>query len=361
MKKVLILCAHRPKRSPSQRYRFEQYLNFLETNGFQFTWSYLLDQEDDRKFYSTGNVLSKVFIIRKSIAIRRKDVRRFKDFDIIFIQREANFLGNSIYEKKAFESGAKVIFDFDDSIWLSDTSPGNKKYEWIKKPGKFFDNLHYAHCVIAGNEYLAEKAREVNKNVHIIPTTIDTDIHIPMPELRNNDSVVIGWSGSISTIKHFKTLTPVLKRLKEKYRNKISFKIIGQENYDSNELDIGSVQWTEKDEVEQLNTFDIGIMPLQDDEWANGKCGLKGLSYMSCAVPAVMSNVGVNNVIINDCVNGFLAANEEDWFNKLCLLIDSNELRTRLGKEGRKTVISNYSVLANRDKYLQVFKNAGSS
>ncbi|MBA3665901.1 MAG: glycosyl transferase family 1, partial [Bacteroidetes bacterium] len=265
MPAVLILCDHRPKRSPSQRYRFEQYLSFLKEKGFSFTWSYLLDEKDDTIFYSQGNIVAKFLILLKTISVRRKDVKRFKDFDIIFIQREATFLGSSSYEKKAFESGAKVIFDFDDSIWLEDTSPGNKKWAWIKKASKFFDNLKYAHAVIAGNDYLAEKAKIINSNTVVIPATINTDHHIPMPDLRNKDRVVIGWSGSISTIKHFQSLSPVLIRLKEKYKEKICFKIIGDKNYRDPALQLESVAWTESTEVSDLNTFDIGLMPLPLD------------------------------------------------------------------------------------------------
>ena len=141
MPSVLILCAHRPRRSPSQRYRFEQYLPFLEEHGFRFTWSYLLDEEDDKLFYSHGSFINKALILLKTLRIRRKDVKRFSNYDIIFIQREASFLGSSRIEKEARASGAKVIFDFDDSIWLADTSPGNRKWQWIKKPSKFFANV----------------------------------------------------------------------------------------------------------------------------------------------------------------------------------------------------------------------------
>jgi len=356
-KKVLILCAHRPNRSPSQRYRFEQYLPFLEKHGFTFTWSFLLNEKDDKLFYSAGHFLKKVSILFKSFLTRKKDVNRFKNFDIIFIQREANFLGTAYFEKKAFRSGAKVIFDFDDSIWLSDTSPGNKKWEWIKKPAKFFDNLKYAHVVIGGNNYLAEKAKTINKNTVIIPTTINTDLHIPKPELRNKEQLTIGWSGSISTIKHFELLIPVMKKIKEKYKAKVRFKIIGQKKYENPEINVSCIEWTEKSEVDELNSFDIGIMPLPDDEWANGKCGLKGLSYMACGIPAVMSNVGVNNKIIMDGVNGFLVNNENEWFEKLCLLIEDKDLREKIGSEGRKTVIEKYSVTANKNKYLQIFSD----
>lgn len=355
MQRVLIVCAHRPKRSPSQRYRFEQYIPFLEKNDFQFTWSHLLNEDDDAIFYSQGNSFSKISILLKSVLTRFQDSKRFKNFDIIFIQREALFLGTSYFEKKAFQSGAKVIFDFDDSIWLEDTSPGNKKWAWLKKPKKFFNSIYYAGIVIAGNDHLANKAKEINKNVVVIPTTIDTDIHVSKPRLRNKDVITIGWSGSISTIKHFQSLMPVLKRIKERYKNKINFKIIGDPHYKNSALQIESLAWSESSEVDELNTFDIGIMPLVNDEWTKGKCGLKGLSYMACEIATVMSNVGVNATIIENNINGLLVNNDQEWFEALCKLIENKELRESLGKNGRQTVIEKYSVEANKEKYLEVF------
>ncbi len=361
MPNVLILCAHRPKRSPSQRYRFEQYLPFLEENGFKFTFSYLLNEKDDLVFYSKGNALSKAFILLKTFFIRLKDSFQFKKYDIIFTQREASFLGTSYFEKKAFNSGAYVIFDFDDSIWLADTSPGNKKWEWIKKPEKFFKNVSYAHCVIAGNNYLADKARPYNKNVIVIPTTINSDWHIPKTEHRNKKLITIGWSGSISTIKHFELLVPALLKLQNKFPNKLKFKIIGDKFYKHPQLNVEAIEWKENTEVNELNSLDIGVMPLPDDEWANGKCGLKGLSYMACGVPAVMSAVGVNRNIIDNGKNGFLIKTEDEWFTILSILIESAELRMEVGNKGRETVIKSYCVKAHKQSYLEVFKNAQSA
>ena len=361
MSKILILCAHRPGRSPSQRYRFEQYLPYLEQQGYHFTFSYLLSPKDDVLFYSKGRFFTKLFILFKTILIRIKDVLRYKNFDIIFIQREASFFGTSFFEKRAFKSGARVIFDFDDSIWLADTSPGNLKWEWVKKPCKFFDNIRYAHAVIAGNNYLADKALSANPNTVIIPSTIDTNYHQALYDLRNKESLVIGWSGSISTVKHFETLLPVLIKLKSKYGQKIKFKIIGQTNYVNSQLEVESVAWSEKTEVKELNTIDIGLMPIPDDEWANGKCGLKGLSYMACGIATIMSEVGVNKKIIQHGTNGFLAENDYEWFNLLRELIENKELRQEMGLNGRKTVVEKYSVEANKNKYLAIFKNAPSA
>ena len=358
MPEVLILCAHRPKRSPSQRYRFEQYLPFLEMEGFRFTFSYLLNAKDDKVFYSKGNEWRKILILLKGVLIRIKDVFRYKQFDIIFIQREASFFGTSIFERLASRSGAYVIFDFDDSIWLADTSPGNKKWEWIKKPEKFYDNVRNANWVIAGNAYLAEKARPYNSNVLIIPTTIDTSIHLPKPKLSKNDKITIGWSGSISTIKHFEELVPELRQIKDRYGDLVQFKVIGDPQYKNEALSVVSVPWTETDEVDQLNSIDIGLMPLPDDEWANGKCGLKGLSYMACGVATVMSAVGVNKDIIIDGYNGFLIRHTTEWHEKLATLIENQSLRQTFGEKGRETVQARFSTEVLQASYLQVFNKA---
>jgi glycosyltransferase involved in cell wall biosynthesis len=354
MKRVLIMCAHRPGRSPSQRYRFEQYIPYLESNGFAFTWSPLLNEQQDKRFYAKGHVAAKVLILAATVLKRMEDSFTFSKYDIIFVQREASFLGTVFAERKAFRSGVRVIFDFDDSIWLADTSPGNKRWEWVKRPAKFFDNLRYAHCVIAGNRYLAEKASVINKNVVIIPTTINTDIHIPMPHLRGKEYVTVGWSGSTSTVRHFEMLVPVLEMVHKKYGDKVRFKLVGDGNYKCDRFPVESLPWSESTEVRDLNSFDIGIMPLPADEWSKGKCGLKALSYMSCEVAAVLSAVGVNGEIIQDG-NGFLAADENEWFTILCRLIEDKALREAAGKRGRQTVLEKYSVEANRHKYLQVF------
>lgn len=356
MPSVLILCAHRPHRSPSQRYRFEQYLSFLESKGFHFTYSFLLNAEDDITFYAQGGFLRKVWILFKSLFIRFKDLRRFKKFDIIFIQREALFIGSSYFEKKAAASGAKLIFDFDDSIWLADTSPANKKWEWIKRPEKIFETFSVAHVVMAGNKFLEDKAKIFAKHVYLVPTTIDTRIHIPKPELRHKEQVQIGWSGSISTVKHFELLIPVFKALKNKYNEKINFVLIGDKNYSHPHLEVTSFAWTEAQEVDLLNSLDIGVMPLPDDEWANGKCGLKGLSYMACGVASVLADVGVNKSIIQHGKNGFLAQQKEDWLKLLSELIENSELRTQLGNNGRKTVEDYYSVEQTKENYLKIFK-----
>ena len=355
MPKVLFACLHRPDRSPSQRYRFEQYMNYLEKQGYPSSFSYLLNEHDDKVFYAPGHYFGKGGILLKSVLKRLTEIF-FKPLPpVVFVQRECFMLGSAFFEKR-FAKRSRLIFDFDDSIWLQQVSEGNKKLAFLKNAGKTKDIIRAAHLVIAGNEYLASYARNYNTQVVIIPSTIDTDKYA-VKEVSEKENIVIGWSGSFSTIAHFESAVEALQILKNKYGNRLSFIVIGDPAYYNEPLSIKGMPWNAATEVEDLHRFDIGIMPLPDDEWTRGKCGMKGLQYMAAGIPTVMSPVGVNKEIIQDGENGFLADTTGEWVEKLSRLIESVELRKKFSLNGRKTVEEKYSVIANREKYLDAVKS----
>lgn len=355
MPKVLFVATHRPDRSPSQRFRYEQYIEFLNKNDWETDVSFLITEKYDRFFYKEGHFLKKLGVLLKSTLIRVKDVLRASKYDVIFIQREAFLTGSTIFERWFKQSKAKIIFDFDDSIWLSNVSDANKKWNWLKNPDKTKKIIGYSDLIFAGNDYLATYAKQYNSNVVIIPTTIDTHEYTKDSNPKHSDIITIGWSGSITTIQHFEFALPFLTKLKEKYNEKISIKVVGDGNYLNKNLDINGLPWIKEDEVKELSTFDIGIMPLPDDEWAKGKCGLKGLQYMALGIPTIMSPVGVNSEIIQDGDNGYLANQENEWVDKISSLIESKELRNKIGKNGLLTIKNKYSVEANKSKYLSLF------
>jgi len=363
MKKILFIAAHRPNRSPSQRFRFEQYFDFLKNNGFDYDISYLISEKDDKKVYSVGNYFLKLIVFIKSFIKRLKDVANADKYDIIFVQREAFMTGTVFFEKKFSRSKAKLVFDFDDSIWLSNVSDGNRNLEFLKDYSKTGKIIELSDLVIAGNRYLANYALNFNPKVKIIPTTIDTDYHKPRKQLTNepmnqstNPPITIGWTGTSTTLKHFELIIPALKLLKNQYGAKICFKVIVDIPYQNSELGIVSTEWKKETEVEDLLEINIGIMPLPDNDWARGKCGFKGLQYMSLEIPTVMSPVGVNAEIINEGVNGFLANSTDEWVEKISKLISSDELRQKIGIEARKTVIERYSVQSQKNNYLNYLK-----
>jgi glycosyltransferase involved in cell wall biosynthesis len=355
MPRILFVCLHRPNRSPSQRFRFEQYLDYLKENDFECNISFLLDEKADKAFYANGEYFAKAGILLKSLWKRLHELSKVKKYDIVFVQRECFMLGTAFFEKR-FAANTNLIFDFDDSIWLQNVSEGNKAFRFLKNAGKTKEIIGAAGLVIAGNQYLADYALQFNSNVVIIPTTIDTRIYYPVSK-GEPETLCIGWSGSFSTIQHFEYRIHALKRIKQNYGNRVKFKVIGDASYHSSVLEIKGLPWKKDTEVKDLEEIDIGIMPLPNDEWTKGKCGLKGLQYMGMAIPTIMSPVGVNTEIINDGVNGLLAESEDEWFDKLSNLVESTELRKRIGIEGRKTVVEKYSVETNKHLYLKHFRS----
>lgn len=353
MKKILFIATHRKDRSPGQRFRFEQYFNYLKENGFNCKLSYLLSEKEDKIFYQKGHYLFKAYLFIKYFIKRVWEAMNISQHDIVFLYREAHMAGNIFIEKLYKKSNVKLIFDFDDSIWINDTSAGNKFFSWLKNPGKIKRIVSLSDMVFVGNQYLANYASKYNNNVKVIPTTIDTNEYVSVERNNQSETVCIGWSGSITTIKHFEYIIPALLKLKKKYSSKINFKVIGDGQYKNESLNISGVPWQKNSEIKDLAEIDIGIMPLPDDAWSKGKCGLKGLQYMALGIPSVLSPVGVNVEIIQDGANGFIAHNEEEWIQKLSLLIENRELRKKIGKAGRKTVVEKYSVESQKEFYLQ--------
>jgi len=349
---ILFVVAHRPQRSPSQRFRFEQYLERMKDAGYDYRFSWLIDEKDDQAFYQPGNLLNKSRIFLKSWFRRLRDVWTAGHYDLIFIQREAFMTGSVFFERMLKRKGVPLVFDFDDAIWHYDVSEANKRFGWLKRPSKTKEIIRLADAVIAGNSYLADYALRFNSNVTVIPTTIDTGYHRPaLDKVANVQTVCIGWTGSLTTIKHFRLIEPVLMRIVEKYGNRVRFKVIGDPNYSHPGLGIRGQAWNLHSEIADLSEIDIGIMPLPDDEWAKGKCGFKGLQYMALEIPAVMSPVGVNREIIRHGENGLLAATEQEWFEALSKLIDSPDLRLALGKQARIDVQQRYSVVSQWPVY----------
>ncbi len=353
MKRVLILCLHRPNRSPSQRYRFEEYLPYLEQRGYKFDFSYLLNEKDDRIFYQPGKYFQKLRIVLKSTWIRFQNLRKAKRYDLAFVQREAFMLGTSYFERR-IALKVPLIFDFDDAIWMPVVSEGNKRLAFLKNASKTAEIIQCARLVFAGNQYLADYARRFNPAVEIIPTTLDTEKNFPL-ERKSTGRVCIGWSGSFSTIPHFELALPALYRIRELFGNRVYFKVIGDGRYQNKELEIKGIPWSADREIQELSEIDIGIMPLPDDEWSKGKCGFKGLLYMSHGIPAVLSPVGVNKEFIQHGINGFLARTVEDWVSILAELINNGNLRREVGINGRRTVEEKFSVNAWKGKYAELF------
>jgi glycosyltransferase involved in cell wall biosynthesis len=341
--------------NPSQRFRIEQWEPLLKRRGVEITFKPFETKELNAVLYKQGHLAEKLRLVTKSLARRLSDVRAARSYDAVYVLREAALLGPPLFEDWVARAGVPFIFDFDDAVFVPYVSPSNGYLSYLKFPGKTKKICRLAAHVMAGNEYLADYAREVNDRVTIIPTTIDTEKYTVEPRARENEVPVIGWSGSYSTAQHLATLRGALQRLARQER--FLLRVIGAPGFKIEDVNIEAVPWRPDTEVAELRTFDIGVMPLPDDEWSRGKCGLKALQYMGLGVPTVCSPVGVNTEIIRDDENGLIASTEDEWVEKLTRLLRSAELRGRLGRAGRATVEARYSAEVQAPRVFQIIES----
>lgn len=359
-RRILFIAMHRPGRSPGQRFRFEQYLGYLEQNGWTCDVSHLISEADDRVLYRPGGFLRKGGIFVRSVLTRLADVVRARRYDVVFVYREALMVNTDLIEQMLARSSAQLVYDFDDAIWIPAISTGNEALGWLRGASKVDRIIRRADLVLAGNEYLADHARALNSNVHVMPTTVDTDLYAPPPP-RPEGRVRIGWSGSPSTAPYFDALAPALVRVQERFGDRVEVRMFGDGKYASEQLGIRGVAWTRESEPVEVARMDVGVMPLPDDPWARGKCGFKALLYMAFGVPAIVSPVGVNTDIIRDGENGLLARTDDEWVDALTALIEDPARRHRLGMAGRETVVARYSVQATRERYLSLLDTLASA
>jgi glycosyltransferase involved in cell wall biosynthesis len=350
--KVLIIAPALFDTSPGQRFRFEQWMPFLEQRGITFDFAPFEDEMLHDVIYQRGRHPEKAWHILRAFRRRLRLLKDVKKYDVVFIHREAALLGPAWIEERIARMDVPIVYDFDDAIFTPYVSPANHYLSYLKCFGKTAKICALSAHVTVGNAYLRDYALCYNSNVTIIPTTIDTDKYTVRNGHADNGQPVIGWSGSYSTVQHLDTLRGALVKLHQ--HQPFQLRVIGTPSYELPGIAVRAQRWQPQTEVEDLQQFDVGIMPLPDEDWARGKCGLKALQYMAVGVPAVCSPVGVNCDIIQDGQNGFLAATEEEWVEKLSLLVKDKNLWQRLRQTGRRTVEEHYSAQVQAPQLLKV-------
>jgi len=353
MIRVLALVPYPIDRAPGQRYRIEQWAPLLRRAGVQVTLSPFLSRRGMDLLYEPGHVAAKAQEILRGYLKRFTDVLWPGSADVIFVYREAALLGPAWIEW-LLALRRPLMFDFDDAIYLADTSQANAWSRTLKSVTKVETICRVARHVTVGNEFLASYAKDRAREVTVIPSTIDTDIYQIQPRAQNRVPVV-GWTGSVTTVPYLMAVAPALRRLREK--REFEMRVIGAKVHIEG-LAVRCHPWRAETEPDDLRALDLGLMPLPDDDWSRGKCGMKALQYMALGIPPVVSPVGVNATIVRDGINGLHACTEEEWIDRIALLLEDEPLRRSLGQEARRTVEESFSARAHAPRLARILTEA---
>lgn len=353
--KVLFIVPYPPGTAPSQRFRFEHYLQDLARNGINYRVESFLNMDTWNIIYKRGFKWKKISGILKGFIKRALQLFLLKQYQVIFIHREATPVGPAWFEWWAVHVFRKrIIYDFDDAIWIPAVSKNNTHFKWLRNFKKIKKICKWSGTVITGNSFLADYALQYNDKVLVIPTVVDTEKTHNREKIQTLGPLSVGWTGSFSTLKYLDIVLPVLKELQEQYD--FTFIVIADKDPELPLKNYLFVKWNRETEVEDLLNFHIGLMPLYDDEISKGKCGFKAIQYMSLGIPAVVSPIGVNSEIVDDGINGFLCDTKNDWKKRLEELLLNSELRTNFGTAARQKIIEKYSVSATENMFIDIFK-----
>jgi len=352
---ILILAPYPAGEAPSQRFRFEQYLSALRENGIRYDYVPFISLSTWQILHKPGKFWQKATGIVAAFFRRLKLMRKLNKYDFVFIHREASHIGPPLFEwciARVFRK--KIIYDFDDAIWLPNYSSHNAAFHKLKQYGKVRHIMRWSYKVSAGNQWLANFAKQQQPRVVVNPTTIDTEgYHNQMAQHDMGAVPIIGWTGTLTTAKYLKPLEAVLQQLEREHR--FVFEVISNEPPPIQLKSLRFRKWQKATEIEDLLRFHVGVMPLVADAWSEGKCGFKALQYMALGVPALISPIGVNQQIVDHGVNGFWCEHEADWYRYLERLLQNPAERQQMGKAARQKIESHYSVAANTANFLGLF------
>jgi len=319
----------------STRHRLSQFRPRLIDHGIDLTVTHLLGDDYLRSRFG-GTSVPWASILRS--AVHRIDVLlRDHSYDRAIVHCETLPFVPELIERAMLR--VPYMYDFDDAFFAKYRVGRFSALSPILG-GKFDGVIERASCVSAGSRVLLSFASRLNRASHLMPTVVDVRRY-PAKTSYRSDSFNIGWIGSPSTAKYLEILKAPLQAVAREFA--VCLTVIGATAPRIEGVDVVSIPWSEATEASAIREFDVGVMPLLDDEWSRGKCAFKLIQYMACGVPVVASPVGANtDVVTADC--GFLASSTDEWSEAFRRLRDDSAMRERLGSEGRRRVVSHYSL-----------------
>jgi glycosyltransferase involved in cell wall biosynthesis len=273
---------------------------------------------------------------------------------VIVIEKELLPYTPAILERLLNHIEIPYIVDYDDAIFHNYDLSSNPVIRRLL--GEKIDIvMRKADTVVAGNEYLASRARKAGaSNIEIIPTVIDLDRYPYVPP-DDEGAFTIGWIGSPTTAEYVESIIPVIQKVSK--NRDIRLVLVGSGSVEISGVPVEIREWSEETEIDDVASFDVGIMPLENSPWERGKCGFKLIQYMGCGKPVVASPIGMNADIVINNHNGFHAESNQEWVECLLRLHDNRELAERMGKRGRELVIELYRVQVTKEQWIKLLSN----
>lgn len=348
-KRLLILPRY-TRKGPSSRVRFYQYVPFLQEAGWTVKMDPFFDDAYVEALYA-HQPLDR-FSLFSAYTHRLAITREASKYNLVWLQYELLPWLPAWIENNLLPGDVPLIIDYDDAIF--------HRYDMHRSicvrqvlGRKIAHVMENATALTMGNAYLAQWGEKAGAhNILQIPSVVDTDRY--QINRSQHEKFTIGWIGTPKTAHYLEMLEPALKVVLDAGTRLL---IVGASVPESlQNLPVESQPWGLDTEVQQIQQFDLGIMPLIDEPFERGKCGYKLIQYLACGLPVIASPVGVNREIVEHNVNGFLASTMQEWVSAFKQLKSDQHKLQEFGIAGRKKVESNYSLEKNAPRLLAFFE-----
>lgn len=340
--KVLAIVPYQLDFCAGQRFRIEIWAKELAKRGIEVEYLSFTDKNLTDILYQPGKYVKKASMILSAFARQLTNTLKAEKPDIIFIYREAAIAGPAIIERIVRRWNIPMVYDLEEPLFVPFKSRANGSFTRLRFVSKVDEIFKMSDTVFAANKAIGDYAGKFNKNVKIVPLTVDTERYKPDENKKVNKKPIIAWVGTRTNQINIELAVPAMRKLREKID--FTFRIIADDPMDFEGLDVEFIKWSYDREVPLLQESDIGIVPVKENDWGPYKFFFKTIQYMSLGMPVVGTAMGSNLEIIEDGKNGFLAKTETDWYDKIKILLENPELGESLGKEARKTVLERFDI-----------------
>ncbi|HEX7676511.1 MAG TPA: glycosyltransferase [Thermoanaerobaculia bacterium] len=354
-----------PIEAAATRFRVAQFIPALAEAGVDVTLLPFLTAGDFEGLYDRKRMVRTAFRLFLALFRRILQLPRIFAADVLFIQREAMLFGPPVIEWLAARvARIPIVLDLDDATWFPMTSPVYGRFATLVKfPAKTNWLTRQARAVICGNETIAARVRAGGARAVVLPTIVDPAMFTPLTERRSRERElpVVGWIGTHGTWGYLQSILPALEKVAESVPFRLRIVGSGQQALTLRGIEVEMLSWRMEREVQDFQSLDVGLYPLPDNEWAQGKSGLKAVQYLACGVPYVASPVGVVREIGKEGVTHLQASTPEEWRAALERLLRDGDERRRMGAAGRHYMLEHYAIRDFAQSIAEVLRDVPSS
>ncbi|NNE65042.1 MAG: glycosyltransferase family 4 protein [Pyrinomonadaceae bacterium] len=340
--KVLAIVPYHLDFCAGQRFRIELWAKELGNRGIDVDYLPFTTEKLTDVLYEAGSNLKKASLMLSAFGGQLARTFRAEKPDVVFLYREAAIVGPAIIERIVRRWGVPIVYDIDEPLFVPYVSPSNghlNKLKFFSKVNRLFE---MSDMVFAVNKAIADHAATHNDNVHIVPMTVDLERYIPATEKPKKEKPIITWVGTSTNQPNIDLAVPALRRVREEID--FTLRIIADDPQHYDGLDVEFIKWDFDREVPLLQESDIGIVPVKDSVWSPWKFFFKTIQFFSLGLPVVGTATGSNLEIIEEGKTGFLVNSDEDWFDKMKILLSDASMRREFGVNARKMVEQRFDI-----------------